>query len=180
MCYWSNVSSEWLYTSQLGQSPSQQARKLGIHCSIRKPDSLYSFCSFFFLFFFLLLSRTTPTALLYESITVKLFPFVNLFNPPRVNSTYFFLQCHPRITLTHEGHEKKRKWSPTEEALNCWMNSPCQYLSKFLENSVENMHADVRVWRVRKNVSTELLHNFWGGVYLHSFPNSWNIKCFIT
>ena len=34
----------------------------------------------------------------------------------------------------------------------------------FLENSVENMHADVRVWRVRKNVSTELLHNFWGGV----------------
>ena len=122
------------------------------------------FLFFFFPFFFLLLSRPTPTALLYESITVKLFPFVNLFNPPRVNSTYFFLQCHPRITYTHEGHEKKRKWSPTEEALNCWMNSPCQYLSKFLENSVENMHADVRVWRVRKNVSTELLHNFWGGV----------------
>ena len=52
MCYWSNVSSEWLYTSQLGQSPSQQARKLGIHCSIRKPDSRYSFVLFFFLFFF--------------------------------------------------------------------------------------------------------------------------------
>ena len=44
------------------------------------------------------------------------------------------------------------------------MNSPCQYLSKFLENSVENIYADVMVWRVRKNVSTELLHNFWGGV----------------
>ena len=70
---------------------------------------LFFFFSFFFSFFFLLLSRPTPTALLYESVTVKLFPFVNLFNPPRVNSTYFFLQCHPRITLTHEGHEKKRK-----------------------------------------------------------------------
>ena len=101
------MSSEWLYTSQLGQSPSQQARKLGIHCSIRKPDSLYSFCSFFFPFFFLLLSRTTPTALLYESIIVKLFPFVNLFNPPRVNSTYFSYNVIPE-SLSHMNVMRKK------------------------------------------------------------------------
>ena len=168
MCYWSNVSSEWLYTSQLGQSPSQQARKLRIHCSIRKPDSLHSFCPFFFpffLFFFFYCCQDLLLLLCFMNLLLwSCFLSLTFLTPPRVNSTYFFLQCHPRITLTHEGHEKKRKWSPTEEALNCWMNSPCQYLSKFLENSVENMHADVRVWRVRKNVSTELLHNFWGGV----------------
>ena len=145
MCYWSNVSSEWLYTSQLGQSPSQQARKLGIHCSIRKPDSLYSFCSFFFPFFFYCCQELLLLLCFMNLLLWSCFLSLTSITPPRVNSTYFFLQCHPRITLTHEGHEKKRKWSPTEEALNCWMNSPCQYLSKFLENSVENMHADVRV-----------------------------------
>ena len=165
MCYWSNVSSEWLYTSQLGQSPSQQARKLGIHCSIRKPDSRYSFCSFFFSFFFFYCCQDLLLLLCFMNpLLWSCFLSLTFLTPQEWIALIFFLQCHPRITLTHEGHEKKRKWSPTEEALNCWMNSPCQYLSKFLENSVENMHADVMVWRVRKNVSTELLHNFWGGV----------------
>ena len=33
----------------------------------------------------------------------------------------------------------------TEEALNCLTNSPCQILSKCLDNSMENMHTDVGV-----------------------------------
>ena len=35
--------------------------------------------------------------------------------------------------------------SPTEEALDCYTNSPCQHLSKCMENSMENMHTDVRL-----------------------------------
>ena len=33
--------------------------------------------------------------------------------------------------------------------LDCKTNSPCQYHWKCLENSVENMHTDVRVYRVK-------------------------------
>ena len=32
----------------------------------------------------------------------------------------------------------------SEEALNCWTNSPCKYPSKCIENSMENMHTDVK------------------------------------
>ena len=35
--------------------------------------------------------------------------------------------------------------SPTEEALDCYTNSPCQHLRKCMENSMENMHTDVRL-----------------------------------
>ena len=35
--------------------------------------------------------------------------------------------------------------SPTEEALDCYTNSPCQHLSKCMENSLENIHTDVRL-----------------------------------
>ena len=35
--------------------------------------------------------------------------------------------------------------SPTEEALDRYTNSPCQHLSKCMENSLENMHTDVRL-----------------------------------
>ena len=34
---------------------------------------------------------------------------------------------------------------PTEEALDRYTNSPCQHLSKCMENSLENMHTDVRL-----------------------------------
>ena len=30
-------------------------------------------------------------------------------------------------------------------ALDCLTNSPCQHLKKYIKNSMENMHADVRV-----------------------------------
>ena len=33
-------------------------------------------------------------------------------------------------------------------ALDCNTNSPCRYLSKCKEDSIENMHTDVRVLRV--------------------------------
>ena len=32
-----------------------------------------------------------------------------------------------------------------QEALNCETNSPCQFLGKCVENSLENMHSDVRM-----------------------------------
>ena len=36
-----------------------------------------------------------------------------------------------------------------QEALNCETNSPCQFPGKCVENSLENMHSDVRMWRVK-------------------------------
>ena len=32
-----------------------------------------------------------------------------------------------------------------QEALDCQTDSPCQYLKKRMENSMENMHTDIRV-----------------------------------
>ena len=32
-----------------------------------------------------------------------------------------------------------------QEALNCETNSPCQFPGKCVENSLENMHSDVRM-----------------------------------
>ena len=37
------------------------------------------------------------------------------------------------------------KWSSTKEALDCYSNSPCQHIRKGIENSIENMHIEVRV-----------------------------------
>ena len=34
------------------------------------------------------------------------------------------------------------------EAYDCYTNSPCQHLRKCIENSMENMSADVRMQRV--------------------------------
>ena len=42
-----------------------------------------------------------------------------------------------------------RKWSPIKEAVDCETNSPCYHLMKCLENITENMHTDVRVWRIK-------------------------------
>ena len=42
-------------------------------------------------------------------------------------------------------HGEWRKWSPTKEALDCWSNSPCKHCKKCMENSMKNMHSDVRV-----------------------------------
>ena len=36
------------------------------------------------------------------------------------------------------------------EALDCLSNSPCQHLGKCKENSMENIHTDVRVQRVKQ------------------------------
>ena len=35
----------------------------------------------------------------------------------------------------------------TEEALDFCVNSPCQYHRRYIENSMENKHTDVRVFR---------------------------------
>ena len=53
--------------------------------------------------------------------------------------------------------------SPTEEALDCYTNSPCQQLSKCMENSLENMHTDVRL-----KVNTQCLK---------IDPKNWSLQC---
>ena len=40
------------------------------------------------------------------------------------------------------------KWLSTKKSLDCYTNSPCLCLRKCFENSVENMHTDVRDLRV--------------------------------
>ena len=45
---------------------------------------------------------------------------------------------------------KSRKWSPTKETLDCYTNSPCKYLKKWIENIIENMHTDVTVESVKQ------------------------------
>ena len=37
-----------------------------------------------------------------------------------------------------------------EKALACGENSPCQLIRKCIENSMENMHTDVKVYRVNR------------------------------
>ena len=41
--------------------------------------------------------------------------------------------------------QELKKQSATKEALDRCTNSPSQYLRKCVENSVKNMHADIRV-----------------------------------
>ena len=50
--------------------------------------------------------------------------------------------------VTTELHIKVRRMerlSPTKEAIDSLTNSPCQCLSKYLENSIENMQTDIGV-----------------------------------
>ena len=51
---------------------------------------------------------------------------------------------------TPELHKRSwewRKWSPTEKALDCQRNSPYQHLRWCKQNSMENMHPEVRMWK---------------------------------
>ena len=41
-----------------------------------------------------------------------------------------------------------------KEALYYWTNSPCQHPRKCIENSMENMHSDVRVYRVKATLTS--------------------------
>ena len=50
---------------------------------------------------------------------------------------------------TLRSHESK-KWSPTKHTCDYYTKSPCKHLRKCIENSMENMHTDVRVSRVSK------------------------------
>ena len=70
---------------------------------------------------------------------------VLVLNPltPASDYIYFLLTISP---LNHTlPSQEQRKWSQTKEALDCWTNSPCQYVRKCIENRTENMHRDVGV-----------------------------------
>ena len=71
--------------------------------------------------------------------------------------------------------EQKAKWLPLAESFQIigtyaqteighgeyeglWTNSPCQHLIKCLENSMENMHTDVRVEKVKYLTSCNLMN----------------------
>ena len=67
---------------------------------------------------------------------------LNLLTPAS-DYIYFLLTISP---LNHTlPSQEQRKWSQTKEALDCWTNSPCQYVRKCIENRTENMHGDVGV-----------------------------------
>ena len=42
---------------------------------------------------------------------------------------------------------KLEEMTPTIEVLDCQTNSPCQHLRKCIRNSLENMHADVMIYK---------------------------------
>lgn len=54
----------------------------------------------------------------------------------RVISIYFLLTMSPLNQTSR---------SQTEEAIDCKTNSPCKYVRKCIEISVENLNTDVRV-----------------------------------
>ena len=67
--------------------------------------------------------------------------------PLRVTSIQFLLTTS---SLNHILRSwEYRKWSTITEALDRQANSPCQHLWKCIENSMENVHTDVRVERVK-------------------------------
>ena len=68
-------------------------------------------------------------------------------------------------------------WSPTKEALHCKPNSPCQHLRKHIENSMENMHADVRVLRVNNIFLLYKTNRFHDSMGLYSNRSQKISKC---
>ena len=52
---------------------------------------------------------------------------------------------HNITSGSHRKVKRTKEMSLTKEALDCCTNSPCQHLSKCMENSLENMHTDVRL-----------------------------------
>ena len=92
----------------------------------------------------------------YSRVCLVLFCFLLLFF---VASVFRFLFLYLKFNFpiyssnqspTHSSHitltsGEQRNWSPTKEAPDCQTNSPQQHLRKCIENSMENMHTDVRV-----------------------------------
>ena len=81
------------------------------------------------------------------------------------------------LTISPLNHTlRSREWrerSSTEEALDCWTNSPCQHLRKCRQINKESMHTSVRVWRVKwVSIHQLLILNwsaFWSCVVFTSY-----------
>ena len=43
----------------------------------------------------------------------------------------------------------------SKESLDCQTNSPCQYIGKCIKNSIENIHSEARVYRVKLSVEAD-------------------------
>ena len=49
---------------------------------------------------------------------------------------------------------KERKLLQTQEGLDSGINSPCKYLKKCIENSMEKLHTDITVQRLKQQLKT--------------------------
>ena len=54
-----------------------------------------------------------------------------------------------RLQKINKGNDHQIK-----EALDCSTNSPCQHLRKCLQNSMENLHTDIRVYSAVRKIFT--------------------------
>ena len=82
--------------------------------------------------------------------------------------------------LNHTFRSKEwRKWSPIGETLNCETKSPCKLLRKCIENSMENMHTDVTVKKVKHKENKVFIdsNSLCTSLYrLTLFTKRWNSK----
>ena len=98
--------------------------------------------------------------------------------PQRVTSLNFSSWYHPLIK--DESHKNKWNDQLLWEALDCSANSPSQHFRRCAENSMENVHTDVWVWRVNHFIFSSGLQQgcrlvgircpyLWNGSWLPSF-----------
>ena len=76
-------------------------------------------------------------------------PHCTVLNPLNLKSDQHLISP---FSITCESHIKvmrtKEMITIKTFAFDWWTNSPCQHLMKSIENSLENMHTDVRVYKV--------------------------------
>ena len=90
-------------------------------------------------------------------ISPQLYGSFNPSNTLEWQASNFSLQYHPLIT--HQGHENKEN-DHRLEALDYETNSPHQHLRECIGNSIENIHTDVRVERVKVMRIKEMVTNW--------------------
>ena len=70
------------------------------------------------------------------------------------------------------------KWSPTKEALDCYINSLCQHLRKYSENNMENMHTKVEKFTTDSCFFMDI-YNIWFCFDI-SIGHNWNQYTFLN
>ena len=84
-------------------------------------------------------SAISPRWDICQNITMS--PTCAIFNLLIPKSVQHLISSHNIIPESQEW----KKWSSVKESLDCFANSPCQHQTKCIENSMENIHIDVKV-----------------------------------